>query len=204
MLNLVSIVEGYGEIESLPILMRRVLAELNLEYSFNIIRPIRQPRDKLLKADELERVVEFAARKVERKGGILVVLDSDGTPPCELGPTLLLRAARVAPDVPMRVVLAHKEWECWYLAAISSLSGHRGLRANLIAPHDPESIRGAKEWLSHHMEKGRAYSETVDQPKFAARFDLDAAKALPSFSKFFRDVRGLSEQVARQFPPQAA
>jgi hypothetical protein len=199
MLNLLSIVEGHGEIESLPILMRRVLAELDAANSFNIIRPIRQPRDKLLKTDELERVVEFAARRIERKGGILVVLDSDGTPPCELGPTLLARASRVVPDVPLRVVLAHQEWECWYLAAISSLSGHRGLQVNLTAPEDPESIRGAKEWLSRHMEKGRSYSETVDQPKFAARFDLDAAKASSSFSKFWRDVRSLSEEVAGQF-----
>ncbi len=199
MLNLVSIVEGHGEIESLPILLRRVLAEHASIDSFNIIKPIRQARDKLLKAEEMERVVELAARKIERKGGILVVLDSEGTPPCELGPALLRRAARVAPDVPLRVVLAHKEWECWYLAAISSLSGHRGLQANLAAPDDPESIRGAKEWLSRHMERGRCYSEPVDQPKFAARFDLEAARALPSFSKFCRDVRGLVEQVRLRF-----
>ena len=63
----------------------------------------------------------------------------------------------------------------------------------------PESIRGAKEWLSRHMERGRCYSEPVDQPKFAARFDLEAARALPSFSKFCRDVRGLVEQVRLRF-----
>jgi predicted GTPase len=53
----------------------------------------------------------------------------------------------------------------------------------IVAPDDPESIRGAKEWLTRHMERGRSYSETLDQPSFAARFDLQAARALPSFSK---------------------
>src|SRR5207253_829080 len=122
--------------------------------------------------NELEKAVELAAREIDRKGGILIVLDSDGVPPCELGPGLLSRAANAAREIPTRVVLAHREWECWYLGAISSLAGRRGLRANLQPPIDPEAVGGAREWLARHMEGSRSYSETLDQPALAALFDL--------------------------------
>lgn len=199
MLPLACIVEGHGEVKALPIVLRRVLAELQAASVFRILKPIRQPRDRLIKANELEKAIELASRDISRRGGILVVLDSEGEAPCQLGPRLLARAKAAAGQIPTRVVLANREWECWYLASIASLAGHRGLRPDAEAPENPEAIRGAKEWLARNMEPGKAYSETLDQPAFAALFDLDAARTLPSFSKFCRDVNGLLEDARQRF-----
>ncbi|MGH9619170.1 MAG: DUF4276 family protein [Bryobacteraceae bacterium] len=190
-LNIASIVEGHGEIAALPIVIRRILAEANRTVAVNPCKPIRQTRDRLLRAGELEKAVGLAARTIARQGAILIVLDSEGYAPCQLGPTLLARARKAEPAVPIRVILAHCEWEAWYLAAASSLGGYRGLNNPLTAPGDPEAIRGAKEWLRKNMAPGKTYSEAIDQPAFAAKFDLKAARAAPSFSKLCRDVLSL-------------
>ena len=191
MLTIATVVEGHGEVASLPIVIRRILAEADPTSFANIIQPIRKSRDSLLRPNELERAVELAARRINRNGAIIVVLDSDGEPPCQLGPELLNRARRVAASLPVRVVLAHCEWEAWYLAAIHSLAGHRGLNTPLAPPLKPESIRGAKEWLRKNMAPDRKYSPVIDQPAFAAIFDLNAARAASSFDKLFRDVLSL-------------
>jgi hypothetical protein len=88
----------------------------------------------------------------------------------------------------MSVVVAKSEFESWFLAAASSLVGHRGLPDSLDGPPDPEAMRDAKGWLSARM-RGHPYKPTIDQAPLAARFDLGAArKTSPSFDKFWRDV----------------
>ncbi|MGC2660739.1 MAG: DUF4276 family protein [Bryobacteraceae bacterium] len=194
MLSIASIVEGHGEVEALPIVIRRILAEARPSRFANILQPIRKPRDSLLKANELEKAIELAARKTNRKGAIVVVLDSDGEPPCQLGPELLKRAVLAAAHLPVRVVLAHCEWEAWYLAAAVSLSGRRGLKSSLLPPNNPEAIRGAKEWLRANMDPSRTYSPAIDQSAFANMLDLEAARTAPSFAKLCRDILSLPQE----------
>jgi hypothetical protein len=200
MLGLASIVEGEGEVKALPVLLKRVLTDFGAVPIFNIRAPIRQNRYRIVKIGELERAVELAARTISRCGAILVVLDSEGAAPCLLGPQLVLRAQNAAGGLPIRVVLAHREWEAWYLAAIASLAGRRNLFPDLQPPPDPEAISGAKEWLARHMPKGKTYSPSLDQPAFADVFDLDAARAAPSFAKFCRDIRSLVDETRQKFP----
>jgi len=59
---------------------------------------------------------------------------------------------------------------------------------DIASPEHPESIRGAKEWLSKRMQPGKAYSPTADQAALAASLDLQAARRAPSFDKFYREV----------------
>jgi len=164
MLSIASVVEGHGEVASLPILIRRILSETDPPRFAEILQPIRKSRDSLLRPKELEKAITLAAGRICHKGAVLVVLDSDGDPPCRLGPQLLNRAREVTTSLPVRVVLAHCEWEAWYIAAITSLAGRRGLKSQLAAPADPESIRGAKEWLTKNMASNRIYSPAIDQP----------------------------------------
>lgn len=194
MLNIAAVVEGHGEVASLPIVIRRILADADPPSFANIPQPIRKSRGSLIRPSELEKAVELAARRISRKGAVLVVLDSDGEPPCRLGPQLLNRARQAATSLPVRVVLAHCEWEAWYLAAVTSLAGHRGLKTPLVPPIDPESVQGAKEWLTRNMSSSRKYSSAIDQPAFAAIFDLKAARAAASFDKLYRDILSLVEQ----------
>lgn len=194
--NIACIVEGHGEVAALPILIRRIAAEVDPAMQVIVRPPIRIGRNKLLKAGELERAIELATRQSAGQGAVLVVLDSDDDCPAALGPMLLHRASTARTDVAVAVVLAHREFEAWFLAAAGSLGGALGLPHGLHYPGDPESIRGAKEWLGQHM--GRSYVPTQDQPALAACFDLLLARRTRSFAKFHRDVLCLLGGVAQE------
>ena len=190
------IVEGHGEVEAVPVVVRRIAERERPLNVVEIPNPLRITKDRLVKAGELERAVELAARLAGQPGGVLVVLDSDDDCPAEQGPALLARAEAARSDRPIAVVLAKREFEGWLLAAAESLRGQRGLPDNLQPPADPEAIRGAKEWLTGRMTAGRAYSPTLDQPALSARFDLDLARtSSQSFDKFYRDTVALISRL---------
>lgn len=188
-MRLATIVEGHGDAEAAPELIRRIAASISREVE--ALRPIRIPRQRLLKAGELERTVEFAARQAGPGGGVLILLDADNDCPAELATELLARARARRSDREIRAVLAKTEFEAWFLASAASLRGKRGLRSDLAPPDDPESIRDAKGWLSSAMRDGRSYREVLDQPAFAAVMDLNEARRAPSFDKFWRDIESL-------------
>ena len=62
-MKLIAVVEGHGEVQAVPILLRRVLHEKLQIYDIVLEPPIRVPKSKLLKQGELERAVELAARR---------------------------------------------------------------------------------------------------------------------------------------------
>ena len=188
------IVEGQGDVEAVPVLIRRVAADLYPELPI-ITHPIRVNRNQIVKVDNLEETIDAASRKVGRQGGIFIILDSDDDCPAKLGPELLQRALKVQSNLPIAVVLAKCEFEAWFLAAAESLSGQRGLKNNLQPPNNPEEIRGAKEWLTHQMESDRKYRETLDQPALTARFDFEQARQASSFDKCHRDIVRLLHQL---------
>lgn len=175
------IVEGDGEVESMGGLLRRI------EPVRRVLRPWRRKRQRLVKPGMLEIDVEFASRRLAGKGTILVLLDADDDLPCVLGPHLLARARAVTAVEDVRVVIARREYEAWFLGALESLRGKRGIPLDAPIVDDPESVRGAKELLGRLM--GRRYSPTIDQPAFTALFDMDIArKRCPSFDKLLRDL----------------
>lgn len=189
-LQIACIVEGHGDREAVPIVLRRIAVSLQIG-AVNVVSSLRTPRSKLIKPGEIERAVEFAARRIDGSGAILILIDADDDCPAQLGPELFHRAVQARRDVAIAVVLAKYEFESWFLAAADSLSGRRGLKNDLYAPTNPETIRGAKEWLSQRMEGSRTYSETLDQPALAELFDLDAARRADSFDKCYREITRL-------------
>lgn len=188
MLRIACIVEGHGECEAVPILIRRIAHGLDPALAPVVHPVIRVPASRLLKRGEIERAVVLAARKLASRGGILVLLDCDDGCPADDGPALLQRASRTRSDLPVSVVLAKREFEAWFLAAAESLRGQRGLPTDLTGPPEPEAIRGAKEWLEHQMPRGQGYMESLDQPALTAVFDLGAARRADSFDKCYREV----------------
>ncbi len=183
------IVEGHGEVPAVPVLLRRIGASLELD--IQVLPPIRQKRNRIVKDGELERVVELAARKCPSESLILILLDADEDCPATLGPALLERASAARPDRTVTVVLANREFESWFLGGVEGLSGRRGLDADLATPGDPESVSDAKAWLAERMNRGRGpgYSPTIHQAAFAATFDMTAARTrCPSFDKFLREI----------------
>jgi hypothetical protein len=191
-LNVGSVVEGHGDVEAVPILLRRLQQAIRPDLLLNTGRPVRISRYKLVKEGELERAIRLAANKVGAPRAVLVLVDSDDDCPAELGPQLRRRAEQIGLGIPIGVVLAKHEYEAWFLAAFRSLCGRRGLASELPEVPDPENVRGAKGLLNRHMTKDRAYSEPADQPALTARFDLHLARRRSdSFDKCWREVQRL-------------
>lgn len=195
--NLGCIVEGQGDQLAIPILIRRIATIVDPALFVYIPILARVKRNKIVKPEELEQSISHVSNKLGGKGGILILVDSDDDCPAELGPTLLEQAKHVRSDIPIAVVLAKFEFEAWFLAAAESLRGINGLPEDLEPPTDPESIRGAKGWLSRNMTEGR-YSETTDQPALTAVFDLDLARRAKSFDKCYREITDLLTILATQ------
>ena len=105
MARIVAIVEGDGEVEAVPALIRRIHGEVSPEAPLEVGRPVRVRRNQVLKAGELERYLNLAANFAGADGGILVLLDANGDCPAKLGPAILRRARTARPDRRIEVVL---------------------------------------------------------------------------------------------------
>jgi len=151
LVKIVVIVEGDGEVEAVPLLIRRIGAEVSPLVPLVVPKPIRIRRNRIMKGGELERYVALAAVRAGKGGRIMILLDANGDCPAELAPIILQRARETRPDLQVEVVLAKCEFEAWFISAIESVAGTRGIHPDRSAPADPESIRGAKEWLRWHI-----------------------------------------------------
>lgn len=181
---------------AVPGLLRRILAELSCPVEHHIHRPIRSTRNRLPKPGELEKAVELAITKTgPRLPYVLVLLDSDDDCPRNEAPALLARIRNARPNLQCAMAFAHHEFENWFLASAMSLRGCCGLPDNLKPPDDPESIRGAKQWLSNQMPDRGCYSPTVDQPALAAQMNLKEARSAPSFDKLWREMERLVQSA---------
>lgn len=190
MTRIVPIVEGDGEVEAVPVLIRRIALDVSPLAPLDVLRPIRVRRQRFVKPGEVERYVNLAAILGAADGRILVLLDANGDCPAELGPDVLRRARTARSDRRIEVVVANREYESWFIATIDSLQGTRGISADTEIPQNPESIRGAKEWLRNRMSG--PYSPTADQTTFTARFDMALARQRSSsFDKMWRAVNAL-------------
>ncbi|HVY69870.1 MAG TPA: DUF4276 family protein [Verrucomicrobiae bacterium] len=188
------IVEGHGDSAAINPLLRRVTARAKPDSALFINPALRVKAGSFLKdEDYFRKYIELAARKVKAapapRGFVLVLLDLDDDCPGKVGPEILRRAKLQRPDVDFEVVLAHREFETWFLAAANSLKGICGLPPSLEAPVDPERIRDAKGWLAERM--GRSYNEPIHQPQMTEAFDLDEAAQVHSFARLLRKFNDL-------------
>jgi hypothetical protein len=191
--SLISIVEGLSECESVPILIRRVLAEENL-YDIDAAKPFRVKRNRIVKPGELEKALTAACATRMNPLAALVLIDADDDCPVELANGLRVRCEANL-KIPYMVVIASREYESWLLGAKESLRGIRNIRPDANTVVNAESIRGAKERLSSNMI-GSRYIETDDQPALTQKFDLElAAVNCPSFAKFRRDMKTVIEAI---------
>jgi len=189
--RIASLVECDGEVQSVPLLLRRIIATINPEVTPTLPQGFRHPAGSILRAGGLERALDAVALRYPGHA-ILVLLDSDDDCPKELGWSLVQRAEAARPDLTISIVLAHREYEAWFLAAAESIAGFRNLQEPLLSPGDPEAIRNAKGWLTERMGSTARYSPTQDQASLSSCFDLAAARERSrSFRKLWKEVEGL-------------
>jgi len=144
MITVAPIVEGYGEVESLRILIERVWPTLGRSDWPTVLQPIRQPKGKLLQPKELERATNLAALKL---GGppfgdkmILLIIDADDDCAAELGPSLLAQMAASRSDCVSACCIAVVEYETWFAASAESMTDLLDL-GEAGAPGDPHVAR---------------------------------------------------------------
>ena len=199
------VVEGHGEVRAVPVLLRRLIEEAQA-WEVRISRPIRRNRSQLVQRAELEKTVRLASLQQDCSG-ILILFDGDDDCPADLGPRVQQWATMVSGGVPCEVVMPHREYEAWFLAAIESLRGRRSIKPDADPHPAPETPRGAKEQLEARMFAGGGYIETTDQPAFSAQFSLPAAYSrCRSFQKLTKSFGVLLREAGRDigiWPPVA-
>jgi hypothetical protein len=197
------IVEGYGDVHAVPVLLRRLRDEARA-YSVEVNAPIRKTRYELVNEPLLRKAVRLALLQPECRG-IFIVFDGDDDCPKALAPTLLNWAQQEAADVPCALVMAVREYEAWFLASIESLRGKRGIRLDAPLCVEPETPRGAKERLEQLMQRGRAYNETADQAALTAQFDMRSAyrrcRSFRSAVGALGRLLSIMDQTAARLPP---
>jgi len=184
-MKIACIVEGHGEEEAVPVLIRRIAGELGL--AVEVGERIRAKRTQLLRPGELERRISLAAEKTGPGGAVFVLVDADDDPPSGLEQSLKRRAeadTRIAGGAAVAV----REFEAWFIAGVEGLRGQRGIPHDLNSAPSPESIRGAKEWLSRFMPPAHPDAPILHQAAFTSRFDMVKARGRsPSFDRCYRE-----------------
>lgn len=197
------IVEGHGEVEAVGVLLRRLRDLEGAFFQVEILRPIRRSRSEIVEESRLAKLIRTVLLTIDCNA-FLILLDGDDDCPRDLAAQLQARATAEAGGLPCAVVVAQREFEAWFLAALESLQGLRHVRADAAFHPNPESVRGAKERLEAVMD--RRYSETKDQPAFSALFDMAAAyRSCRSFRRLVSAFGQLAADGApvAEWPPPA-
>lgn len=180
------IVEGYGEVSAVPVLLRRI-AESHGAY-IEVTRPIRLDRSKISKEAELVRAVTLASVRAGQRGSVLILLDGDDDCPVQLADRIRALAAKANPSCPVHVVVAVREYESLFLCTLKSLAAKNLTHQEYDLTRAPESIRGAKEEMRKALRSG-VYKETQDQTRLTAQLDIEEAlKACRWFRKLHKCV----------------
>lgn len=191
------LVEGQGEVQALPVLLRRLLAELGV-FDIEVATGIRQTRSQLLAEATFRRSLHVATARPQTCA-VLVLADLDDDCARDHVPQMLGWAATEVPAIPCAVVFARREYEAWFLASLPSLRGFHDVRTNAEYAGDPEARRGAKEAL-RRLQSGRVrYEPVADQTALTSRFALDQAyRGTSSFRKLVSEVCRLTRALGRE------
>ena len=180
------IVEGAGEVEAVPVLLRRLAVELGVPQA-QFGRPIRRTRSQLVQRQDLDHALALA-RLQRNCEAVFILFDADDLCPKTEANPLRDLVRELARDLPVSLVVANREYEAWFLASQETLGASRPY------PHDPDLKRGAKEELERRL--GIYYDERADQPKFSARLDFRLTyERSRSFKKLVQEFHRLLRKL---------
>jgi Domain of unknown function (DUF4276) len=191
MRRILPIVEGDGDMQAVPALIRRVAAA---QGAHDLVVSPAQKRGELPKV--LGRFEQYLQAALLEQSPILWVMDYDCdacTNQTEHVAALQARAKGIARQTPVEFVFMVQEFESLFLAdERSTRQVFPDIPKDLGFPVDPESVRDAKGWLSKARPKGLAYKPTQHQAKMASQVDIDRLRSCsPSFVRFESAVTAL-------------
>ena len=193
--SIIAIVEGPGDKNAVPSLVRKILGERLCRYDIGTGKSqVAKGKDNLV--GKFENFVEYAMD--ENPAAILVLVDADADCPVELASSLARRAAAMNAPVPIAVVCAKSEYETWFICSLSDSEGdgirrNLGLRPSVVCPENAEFIRDAKGWLTDRMPRNRRYSPRIDQDDLTHHI---AIELVHEKSRSFRRLCGAVREIA--------
>ena len=118
--SIIAIVEGDGEFDAVPALLRRILWDRLCRFDIATRKPkVANGKPDLLK--KFERFLEYAL--IEGCAAILVLVDADEECPFQQASDLAARATALNLDVPVAIVYAKSEYETWFICSLSEFTG---------------------------------------------------------------------------------
>jgi len=179
------VVEGAGEREALPLLLRNWLRRRGNFRDILGSPVLCHGRSKALQVGGIEEKVAIATARPGCRA-VLVVLDSEGDPVCQRGPEILVRSRTSGRGKPIAVALADRQYEAWLMASAETL-GLEGLAYS--STRDPVSV------LVEAL-RPRKYVKPTWQPSLTQRIDFDLA--IPR-SPSLRRLLGRFDDLVRAF-----
>lgn len=199
-MKLYPIVEGHGEITAVPVLLRRLPHDHAQCFGVAVGTPLRRTQSQFRREADVQTAVRLALGQ-PNCAAVLLLFDGEDDCPVELAGQVLAWARAAAGAVPCEVVIAYREYETWFLAAVESLRGRCRIADDAVAPANPESKRNAKGALEAFMPGGASYAETIHQQKMSAVFDMALAhRRNRSFRKLTKAVGDLLSQLDEPVP----
>ncbi len=201
--KIIAIVEGKGERDAVPGLLRRILGERRGRFDV-AIPPGMSTNGKINLINQLERFLRTAL--IEGCDGILVLVDTDTDDcPRDLAYSLSERAATMNLDVPVAIVCPNSEYETWLICSLSDqtsvgIRGRLDIDASIAFPDNVEQIRDAKGWLRFHSRQ--PYKPTSHQAALTHQIDLDLVHSRSrSFRRLCQAVDELIDAIAAEIAP---
>ena len=195
--KIVPIVEGPGEVEAVPALLWKLLAEQG-RYDLQIETPQNaHGGGNLTRPGGIERFIQNAWTKRDC-GAVLVLVDADEQCPVEMAADFAQRILALGVRFPVVIAVAKCEYEAWFLASLETiaampLNGGYGLPAGLAYPGEVEERVGVKGWLSQQFPKDRIYKETTHQAAMTKL--IDPARVRQKSHSFRRLCHALEQAV---------
>ncbi len=174
------VVEGDGEKDALPIIIRRHLYENRQIFNMQPALPKNSKgKGNLEVPGGVERFAQYAALPQD-VCGVLVLCDSDNDKVCELGPGMQARVSGAVRNKPAVATLAVSEFENWIVASAETIDG-----ATPVESDDFERLGAVG--IVRQWRYPEAYVKPLHQPGYAQQIDFElVAKRCPSFGRLIR------------------
>lgn len=192
--SIIPIVEGPGERQAVPLLLRRLLQHMIERHDLTVAQSI-VTNGKGNMDRRLDRYLGYA--RIQKADGVIIVRDADDDCPHAIACNIAAKVRRVNLGVPVVIVCPKPEFEAWFIGSLvdscgDSIRDYLGLLPTITAPSNIEMLGDAKGWISRRMPEGRIYKPTRHQAKLAARICIsEASIACRSFRRLLHAVEEL-------------